>query len=392
MFKSKMRSAFAAAVLVMIVAIGAGAVGAADLPQPMPMPELERELGIMSHVIEESLNRSSLENWRWVGGFTSPFEPNVRYEYLPSVGAIFTISVSFPLVDHAGGAKPGEPGPQPEKQPDLWEKHQKDDGARPPWTSGDREFRLEGRESGGDDFSIGNIEEIVRRSIAEATKAVSDAVDDQNKNIKGLAEKLKGNQWRMRTPSPRPWGTPYDESKVRELRRVLVGALAQYGHRIEHLAAAEKIMIVAETSGRGGMGIVVAPEALHFSQDGTPSFAPIVTSLDPETPLPPNLSVAPEAPVPPPPGGEDTEKANPKPRSEKDAKLQAERDRERKMVESARAAARDKARHEITTKRTVIHGGRGGDRDHYLISIKKEAVSAPTTAEAIAARVEEYRY
>jgi hypothetical protein len=61
----------------------------------------DKELQTMSKVLEESLDRSGLGDWYSAPGvFTpSPFEGKIRFDYIPTVGAIFRIPVNFPVME-----------------------------------------------------------------------------------------------------------------------------------------------------------------------------------------------------------------------------------------------------------------------------------------------------
>ena len=124
----------------MIVLILASAVGnsRAQLPEPRSIADLERELATMSKVLVESINRSSLEDWHRVTGGASPFNSKISTMYLPGVGALFTIPVNFPLIDHQKVEATA-----PESEEDLWSKHsetrilRRRESTRPP-TAGPR--------------------------------------------------------------------------------------------------------------------------------------------------------------------------------------------------------------------------------------------------------------
>ncbi len=95
------------------------ALASAGLPEPTDSRELQSELGIMSKVLEQSLNESGLKNWHRTTFSTSAFEPKIRGQYLPTVGAVFTIPVNFPLAE---AAETEEPPEVDESGLDLWDR------------------------------------------------------------------------------------------------------------------------------------------------------------------------------------------------------------------------------------------------------------------------------
>lgn len=200
--------------LMVVVISVAGGLGwdspAAAQERAMSSPALrEHELQTMSKVLEESLDESGLKDWKSISVGFSPFQPLVRAQYLPTVGAIFTVPVSFPLIEPAPKPPEKETPEEEEEEPDLWEKHAGEPLAPglplPDW------FR----------------EKIVVRGSDLPLLPSYQAAPD--------ADSQPG----------------YDEAKVQELRRVLIETLARYGHRMEHLSDKERILLVVEYSPNG---------------------------------------------------------------------------------------------------------------------------------------------
>lgn len=278
----------------------AGALRAvwAGLPEPSPQPELQKEIGIMARVIEESLDAA---DWGKGGGWRSRGLPGgpegVRGEYIPTVGAIFTVRIGFPL----SPPKADEKLPSADdkaKSDDLWERSANGGGHEGPAFFGDElpSGALDGIREG-----IHEAMENVRESLAEAHEDVRREMRDVRRHLVQAEEAIErkfqdGGMTREQrdaalegirsipedaappaepvAPEPplppippdpaiaampmrRPLGIrsiqKYDEKKPQILRDALLGALAKYGHRLEHLNAAENITIVVE-SGLPGPG------------------------------------------------------------------------------------------------------------------------------------------
>ena len=85
---------------------------------------IAKELEIMSKVLEASLDSSGIENWHASSFGYSAFDSKIKREYIPTVGAIFTIDVNFPV------AKPEEDVTKADEEAsvsqDLWERMAKE--------------------------------------------------------------------------------------------------------------------------------------------------------------------------------------------------------------------------------------------------------------------------
>ncbi|MBN1545510.1 MAG: hypothetical protein JW902_02505, partial [Syntrophaceae bacterium] len=165
---------------------------------------IQDEMRIMSKVMEEELDSGDLADWRGISVGFSPFQPIIRTQYIPKVGAIFTIPVSFPLI---------EPKPEPpEKESatevkDLWEKH---------------------------------ASESPKPSNVTVPKSIGTA-GQQYKYVLGTGD-LSINMPKISKMQE------YDSIKVQTLRQIIMEILAEYGYRMEHLGSGEKILIVIEFS------------------------------------------------------------------------------------------------------------------------------------------------
>jgi hypothetical protein len=93
-------------------------------PRPVAIAEeaassIDKELKIMSKVLEASLDASNIQEWHGYGIGYSAFESKVKSEYIPTVGAIFSINVNFPIVKP--DEKPEEAKTGSSQADDLWE-------------------------------------------------------------------------------------------------------------------------------------------------------------------------------------------------------------------------------------------------------------------------------
>jgi len=173
--------------------------------------ERGKELRTMASVLTEVLSREDLDAG-WAGlstGVPSPFEQQrIKSEYIPTVGAIFTIPVGFPLVDHAKKAPEKAKGKESEekKDVDLWIKH---------W---------EGRpESAAAPGAPG------ASTASPASQAYTYTIV-RNVTTVGPGEQIA-----------------FDKEKVAKLRRALIDTLARYGSRMAHVAEMERVLLIVES-------------------------------------------------------------------------------------------------------------------------------------------------
>jgi hypothetical protein len=184
-----------------------GGIRAAAQPEvtgATPEQRPGQEFRIMSAVIEDSLDTSQSDEWRGLRPGDSPFEAHVRAQYIPTVGAIFTVPVNFAIVDP--GVKPPEPKtdqPATSAEQDLWEKNSKSDGFGP----------RGGGLGGGLGAEIG-------------------------------ATYVGGG----------PVGAAYSKEKVDALQATLTNVLAKYGHKLDSVKADERVIVIVDAPGTRGPG------------------------------------------------------------------------------------------------------------------------------------------
>lgn len=157
----------------------------------------ENELQTMARVVEDSITQSGLKDWQGPSTDLAVFEPLTKAQYIPTVGAIFTLRVGFCIVEPQ--APEQQPATQEKGNEDLWEKH-------------------------------------------------SSAAEGADPAQRGLQEILSLNETVMSASR----GTKYDAEKVRLLRQSIIGALAKYGCRMEHVKDSERILVVVEAPKQGG--------------------------------------------------------------------------------------------------------------------------------------------
>lgn len=376
---------------------------------------VEKEVATMARVIEDRLDSADLS--------AGP----VRGEYIPTVGAIFTVRVPFPLVD-----RPVEEIGEEEagaEEGDLWDHNARrtERRSRAPRFEHDlffdfsaeienemrsalrgvhrdlqlahrdverahRDMQLAHREiarevehglrevqihlSGIDD----HIEFAVRDSLEEARRAVERAyregeitAEERDRALEGIDRALDrapfkaGARLHRGVPFKWKWDAPlaqsrihvappapaippippmplepYDAEKIESLKRVLIETVAQYGHRMESLPSAERILLVVEAPGGPVVRRIVERRVLDRGDE-------------PET---------------------ETE----------DDETHVERDVERRETRK-RIVIRRRGDDEV-----IIRGAGPIHRDRLLLSIGKSDVAAETTYDALAGRTDVRAY
>lgn len=248
-------------------------------PEPTLAQQQQRdELRIMSSVIEESLDRAGLDAWRSLHPGASPFESIVKAEYIPTVGALFRISVNFPL------AKPAEEGfaaaakPNSDDAPDLWEKHSRPVGGMGGgMVMGGSAGAGRGNHHGGN--PAGGRSETYGGGMGSRGEGQLDPTGPVPQNGAYSLELLIA--------------TPYSAEKVDRLKFALSEVLARYGARLNCVQPDERILLLVESPNGGDFNVNVmmrSPVATPVPPGGFPS-APFgqFPGADPQTldPAPP---------------------------------------------------------------------------------------------------------
>jgi len=210
-------------------------------PAPTEESDPEREVLIMSRVLEESLNRSALaKDWQGIPIGTSVFEPVIKAQYIPTVGAIFSFSVSFPLKE----PPPVPPAPEEkskdrEQDKDLWEKFTKE-----PEISLDSDALKKEIENKVTHDLQKNMTQL-KVDVHKLQEMTPLPPGQSNPELMFLGEPMPGFEGNV--PDIMARTTAYDKEKVDVLRKTILSALAQYGHRLKSLKDSERVLVVIES-------------------------------------------------------------------------------------------------------------------------------------------------
>ena len=160
---------------------------------------LDSELRTMSRVIEESLDESALRDWQGTSVGTSFFEPKVRAQYIPTVGAVFTLSVNFPIVEPEEveeNIDDEEPATD-----DLWERVSRRRGPRNPGRRTQRNFSGVGLQLRSGEDGEAKVHAVMNGTGAEEAGIKADdiviEVDDEsveNLELSEIANRIKGSE------------------------------------------------------------------------------------------------------------------------------------------------------------------------------------------------------
>jgi hypothetical protein len=220
--KGRIRGMAVSVVLLGLLSFVASSQGAPQGSQGVrsSVPEntgaIDSELGIMARVMEDSITQAGLKDWQAPVAGLGVFEPLTKAQYIPTVGAIFTLGVNFCITE----PEAPKPEPEPTKAPeDLWEKN----------------------------------------SDASAL-----ALPDKETLGSALTKRIRSVQIEV-TDAVKPGNAKYDAEKVRMLRQSVIVALAKYGCRIEHVKESERILVVVEApkSTPLQLGEVTLPESVR---------------------------------------------------------------------------------------------------------------------------------
>lgn len=217
------------------------------------------QLRTMSQILESTLNEAiNPRNFHLLGD--TPFlgwlsGSKIRTEYVPTVGAIFTIPIRFPL--HASGDKQLDEGEEA-VEPDLWRHFSStnaDDSAGPvpdTFPVDPLKMRLFMEKSRLDEGK-GPLRDSTRRLLTREKSTFTEA------DHKMIVSTLLTNGGGALTLGG---GEPYDPVKINTLTRTIIETLARYGHRLESIPDSELILVVLEAPWP-----LVSPNALDFSAD-----------------------------------------------------------------------------------------------------------------------------
>jgi hypothetical protein len=338
--------------------------------------ERGKELRTMASVLTEVLSREELDVG-WAGlstGVPSPFEQQrIKSEYIPTVGAIFTIPVGFPLVDHAKKAPEKAKGKESEekKDVDLWAKH---------WEGRPESAATLGGPGAG--------------TVSPASQAYTYTIVRQVTTA-AASEQLA-----------------FDKEKVAKLRRALIDTLARYGSHLAHVAETERVLLVVESpasvsellsmdpfaysvgavsAGGSGFGRARSPEDLKYLDLMSPEGTAVEYSTGLSTSLSPEAAAASsdsEPAVQKPQeaaekarqagekarqAGEKAREAGEKARGAAEKAQQAAEKASRNVVERhvVSRSAPVSARYGLLTRSSAMAWPGGENTDRYLIAVNK---------------------
>jgi hypothetical protein len=256
MTKATIKAAGAIIAILTIATLGMGSAWA----ESDPSSNIQAELEIMSKVFEESLNQSSLGDWKDITVGASPFCPTIRHQYIPTVGAIFNLGVNFSVVEPATPEVEAPEEPVDEK--DLWAKFAKE-GSGPRGLGAQNRIDILRKEIIKAKDKPKDLSKLVQELQAlENRKAAGDAAVAENVTI-AVSSKGSKKGGDLLKAFALGKGSRYDAAKVEAMRHALIEAMAGYGSRMENLPDAERILIVVEAP--KSLAVEIGWEAKNFA-------------------------------------------------------------------------------------------------------------------------------
>ena len=231
------------------IIIGLAALVAGRLISPLAVQAQDEDsesihdpLRTMTRILESTLN-DAINPWNLhvLGDMPflgSVFGSKIRAEYIPTVGAIFTIPIHFPLrpsEDEKGN------GAEEIVEEDLWE-----------------HFSSANEHSSKATAPVLPTVELIE-PLKIHINIEKDRVDEQVDGYRARAEQLKAKTYGVADQdlflSIRDgfaWDfsfggrKPYDPVKVSALTHTIIETIAQYGHRLESMPNSERVLVVLE--------------------------------------------------------------------------------------------------------------------------------------------------
>ncbi|MCC6797160.1 MAG: hypothetical protein IT366_18735 [Candidatus Hydrogenedentes bacterium] len=231
------------------------------------------EPGIFARVLKESLDSAGLGKFvSGPFGVRSPIETGIQSDYIPTVGLLVRVPVSFPI---SAPAKTDSPAEAKQGHGDLWEKYS-DAGSRA--GQHDRIIKLQKKIDTRERINLNNPNAMVHREEIRID-------NPENIHLSVTGDELEdvGKLFVERfTPKVDIMidgflAAPYEESRVTNLREVILDVVAQYGHRVSSVQDGERIIVVVEAPMPGNPARIMIGE-----EDREPSweFAPFHARLD----------------------------------------------------------------------------------------------------------------
>ncbi|MCH8204586.1 MAG: hypothetical protein IID09_05445 [Candidatus Hydrogenedentes bacterium] len=202
------------------------------------------QLRIMTQILEASIGKDSLDRRPNL----SVFDSKIRSEYIPTVGAIFTIPISFPL--HPSEDEKGN-GTEDVVEEDLWEhfsgaSENTSRAAAPPVPPVEPldtiEIEINIDEEGLDEQAL--------RLYKEAERLKTTLLYFPVRNRRSARQ--NGDAYTLIVAK----SVPYDAVKVSTLTHTIIQTIAHYGHRLKSLQNSERILVVLEAPGPRGSAVI----------------------------------------------------------------------------------------------------------------------------------------
>ena len=213
----------------------------------------------MTKILEASIGNDSIDRRL---ARSSIFESRIRTEYIPTVGVIFTIPITFPL--HPSEDEKGN-GTEEIVEEDLWEHFSRtSERASKAVVPGVPQIEPIEPLKIQIDLEKERLDERVVRLLtqAERLKAKTYAVASQHRYwpIQGIA-------WDLSIGGSKP----YDPVKVSKLTHTIIETIAQYGHRLESMPNSERVLVVLEAPRPRGFAV----EVILSENDENIAYTPV---------------------------------------------------------------------------------------------------------------------
>lgn len=259
---------------------------AADDEMTAKAANAANELRIMAKVLEASLDQSNLKDWHMVRAPMSLFDSKIRAQYVPTVGAFFEIDVRFPLNAPPEPKKDEEPAAG-ESSDDLWNKFSKESrhpaitvvparlpGGRTVIRSEEHSRELKrssgginlgqgGNASGGGGGGGGGFGGGGGGGFGGGGGGGGGGFGGGGGGGFG-----GGGGWGGAYSAFGAGPQEYNPEKVQTLRNALIEALAKYGHRMESLAAEDRVLILVTGPKIGAIGAAASYSTTIVNSSG----------------------------------------------------------------------------------------------------------------------------
>ena len=251
----------------LFIGIGIAALVAGRLISPVVHAQdedsesIRDQLRTMTKILEASIGNDSIDRRL---ARSSIFESRIRTEYIPTVGVIFTIPITFPL--HPSEDEKGK-GAEETVEEDLWEHFS----------------RTSERASKAAVPDVPPIEPIEALKIQIDLK--KERLDEQVDRIRTQAQQqLKAKMYAAASQDLLLWAAqgfswdfsiggskPYDPVKVTKLTHTIIETIAQYGHRLESMPNSERVLVVLEAPRPRGSAV----EVIQSENDENIAYTPV---------------------------------------------------------------------------------------------------------------------